>query len=100
MAVRVWALVRLVLWVLPALCTIDARPQGIQSPCGHSSDPHYGMQQRTSLVSCLCLFQEGNLKTLVLGRDSTLLVAGDDHDTMALRFQPNLGAFLEMLLGP
>ena len=72
----------------------------MQSPCGHSSDPHYGMQQRTSLVSCLYLFRHGSLKTIVLDMDNTLLVAGDDHHTVSLTFQPYLGEFLAMLLGP
>ena len=63
-------------------------------------DPHYAMQQRTSLVSCLYLFQQGSLKTIVLNMDNTLSVAGDDQDTVSLTFQPYLGEFLAMLLGP
>ena len=58
------------------------------------------MQQRTSLVSRLCLFRQGSLKTIVLDMDNTLLVAGDDHDTVSLTFQPYLGEFLAMLLRP
>ena len=58
------------------------------------------MQQRTSLVSCLCLFRQGSLKTIVLDMDNTLLVAGDGHDTVSLTFEPYLGDFLAMLLGP
>ena len=42
----------------------------------------------------------GRLKTIVLDMDNTLLVAGDDHDTVSLTFQPYLGEFLAMLLGP
>ena len=51
-------------------------------------------------MSCLCLFWKGSLKTIVVHMDNTLLVAGDDHDTVSLTFQPYLGEFLAMLLGP
>ena len=47
----------------------------------------------------LCSGKEAS-KTIVLDMDNTLLVAWNDHDTVSLTFQPYLGEFLAMLLGP
>ena len=105
-----------VLWpcVFGHWCTWCCGPFLCGAPCADNNGDHKGCKAlvdtlQTHIMACnnalplclayVCCGREAS-KTIVLGMDNTLLVAGDDHDTVSLTFQPYLGEFLAMLLGP